>query len=382
MLNRIVAILLVFFVGTLACGVVSAQDITVNKTATKTGENSATVTIEVTGASETTTSAVDLVFSIDSSGSMYSSDPNNLRIEAAKNFIDKMDPQRDQVGAVNWDDEVLGSEPLTNDFQKVKNFIDTGGAFGGTDLDIGLNEAIRLLDEGGRTNSSKFIIFLTDGEGYYTPSGSLGSPADDAKNKGYIIYTIGLGDYVDETILQEIANVTGGKYLHATDASVLDSIFSEIFQEITVAATNVVVIDVLPDYIQLVGQPTISPTSQIINSDGTTTLTWEIGNLGKDQTWTVSYNILSTRTGNLLTNIGGESKVTYTDPSGVDKEILLPIPLITFGSEISEEVGSEVSEEVQGETLVVAMQETGIPLTGLILGLLLVLGGLINPRKR
>lgn len=373
MLNKISGFLLILLVVVLACGTVSAQDdITVDKTAIKTGDNTATVTIEVNGTSETTTNQLDIVISLDSSGSMSSSDPTNLRMQASKNLIDNLDPLNDQVGAVNWDEVVLGSEPLTNNFQKVKDFIDSGGAFDGTDLDVGLNEAIKLLDEGGRANSKKVIIFLTDGYGYYTPSGSPGSPADDAKNKGYIIYTIGLGSSVDETILQEIADVTGGKYLPATDASVLDSVFNEILGEITVSAENVVVIDVLPDYIQLVGEPTIPPTSQVTNPDGTTTLIWEIGTLGKDQTWTVSYNILSTRTGTLPTNI--EAKVTYTDPSGVDKEILLPIPLITFGS--------ETTEEVQGETTVVGMQKTGVPLTGIVLALLLVLGGLINPRRK
>jgi len=374
-LNKTLGVLLILLVGLLACGTVSAQeDLTVDKTATKTGDYTATVTIEVSGASETTTSQLDVVFSIDSSGSMDWSDPNNLRMEASKNFIDKLNPTRDQVGAVNWDSTVIGSEPLTTDFQKVKDFIDSGGAFGGTNLDAGLNEAIKLLDEGGRATSSKYIIFLTDGEGDYTPSGSPGSPTDDAKDKGYVIYTIGLGEGVDETILQEIADVTGGKYLLASDASVLDSVFSEIFQEITVSATNVVVIDVLPDYIQLVGSPTIIPDSQVTNPDGTTTLIWNIGTLGKDQTWTVSYDIISSMAGYLPTNVEGASKVTYTDPTGMDKEIALPIPIVNFGA-------PETTEE-QGETTVVAMQETGVPLTGLILGLLLVLGGLFNPRRK
>ena len=392
MLNKILGILLILLVGVLACGTVSAQEnLTFNKTATKTGDYTATVTLEASGASETTntTSPLDVVFSIDSSGSMSWSDPTKLRMEASKNFIDKLNPTTDQVGAVNWDDRVIGSEPLTTDFQKVKDFIDSGGAFVGTNLDAGLNEAIKLLDEGGRATSSKYIIFLTDGQGDYTPSGSPGSPADDAKNKGYVIYTIGLGEGVDETILQEIADVTGGKYLLASDASVLDSVFSEIFQEITTSATNVVVIDVLPDYIQLVGQPTIIPDSQVTNPDGTTTLIWNIGTLGKDQTWTVSYDTISSMAGDIPTNVESASKVTYTDPSGLEKEIALPIPIVTFGSpgtteEVQNEttvVGNETTV-VGNETTVVGMQETGMPLTGLLLALLLVLGGLFNPRRK
>ncbi len=193
--------------------------------------------------------------------------------------------------------------------------------------------------------------------------------------KGYVIYTIGLGSYVDENILREIADVTGGKYLAATDASVLDSVFSEIFQEITTAATNIVVTDILPDYIQLVGQPTIIPDSQVTNPDGTTTLTWNIGTLTKDQTWIVSYDILSTKMGYVPTNELCE--VDYTDPSGVDRVISVPSPYVDFGETIP-----ETTEEVQGETTVVGMQETGVPLTGLLIALLLILGGLFNPKRK
>ncbi len=68
MLNKILGILLILLVGVLACGTVSAQEnLTFNKTATKTGDYTATVTLEASGASETTntTSPLDVVFSIN-----------------------------------------------------------------------------------------------------------------------------------------------------------------------------------------------------------------------------------------------------------------------------------------------------------------------------
>ncbi len=68
------------------------------------------------------------------------------------------------------------------------------------------------------------MIFLTDGMGDYTPAEEPDSPLKGAIECGYKIYTVGLGDKIDEDTLKEIANVTGGKYLHAADAEVLTEI--------------------------------------------------------------------------------------------------------------------------------------------------------------
>ena len=66
----------------------------------------------------------------------------------------------------------------------------------------------------------KFIILLTDGEGYYNDSCSESAVENDIQ-----IYTIGLGSGVDESLLQRIANDTGGKYYFASDADELLGIY-------------------------------------------------------------------------------------------------------------------------------------------------------------
>ncbi|MDI9437326.1 MAG: VWA domain-containing protein, partial [Euryarchaeota archaeon] len=144
-------IVVAFLVGVIICGSVSAADLTVNKTAVKTGPDTATVTIVVNGSSSTTSASADVVFAIDSSGSMGWNDPSNLRLIAANNFIDKMNASRDQVGAVDWDSSVQGTQPLTSDFALVKTFINAIDASGGTNLDAGLNASNILLDTGGRS---------------------------------------------------------------------------------------------------------------------------------------------------------------------------------------------------------------------------------------
>ncbi|MHA2030954.1 MAG: VWA domain-containing protein, partial [Candidatus Kariarchaeaceae archaeon] len=156
----------------------------------------ATVTINVTGAggTETTITPMDVVFAIDSSGSMGWNDPGGLRKTAAKTFVGEMVDTRDQGGVVSWDQSIDFTYGLSQDFTTLNNSIDAVDSSGGTNLNVGLFAAIAMLDANSRVGqSSEIIIFLTDGQGFYTPSGSPGSPADEAADKDYTIYSIGLG---------------------------------------------------------------------------------------------------------------------------------------------------------------------------------------------
>ncbi len=374
MKKRLSAIIVAFLVGVIICGSVSAADVTVNKTAVKTGPDTATVTIVVNGSSSTTTAAADVVFAIDSSGSMSWNDPTNLRLTAANNFIDKMNASSDQAGAVDWDSSVQGTQPLTSNFAQVQTFINGIGASGGTDLDAGLSGAIGLLDTGGRTGASNVIIFLTDGSGSYTPSGTSGSYADEAASKGYIIYSVGLGSGVVTSYLTDMATATGGQYYFAADASALDPIFTSIFQQITTAATNIVVSDTLPNYVQLVGDPSVVPTTRVTNADGSTTMTWNVGTLSTTQSWTVNYNLRSSQFGaNLPTNFG--ARVSFTDPTGAQQTTTLPVPLVSFEDPNAPGNGTEVNAATVG------MQKTGIPLVGMVLAFLMVMGGFFVSKK-
>jgi Ca-activated chloride channel family protein len=347
-----------------------------DKTATKTGSDTATITLTATGVGTSTTSGADIVFSIDSSGSMSTSDPTDLRMTASKNFVDKMDPTKDQAGVVNWASSVQSSQALTNDFSQVKTVIDQGYASGGTNYDVGIGEAINLLDAGKKTSNTQSIIFLSDGDpSTYTPPGTAGSKVDEAATKGYKIYTVGLGSGIDATILQAIATATGGKYYFAADASALDPIFNEIYQQISSAAgTNVVVTDILQSYIHLISEPTIAPTTKTVNADGTTNLTWNVGTLLVGQTWTTSFNVRSSKLGLLPTNVYPGSGVTYTDVRQVTRTVEFPEVEVQFG-EVAE---ASTSTSVSGKT--VPMQETGSPVGLLVVGILAAFGGVIFPK--
>lgn len=315
----LMAILLVVII---VCGSVSAANVTVSKTATKTGPDTTKVSITVNGPNSiNTTNGADIVFAIDDSGSMGSSDPTNARYTAAVNFVNKMNPNKDQAAVVKFDNQVEQNQALTNNFNLVKTTIKLPAVGGGTNFDIALTQSISFLDNGKKAVNSQNILFLSDGQSSF-PTAEV----TDAKNKNYKIYTIGLG-VIDPTVLTQMANDTGGKYYAASDAAALNSIYNQIFAQIsTQTATNIMVNDVLPKYIQLVGIPTITPTSTTKNPDGTTKLVWNVGSLSTGQKWTVSYNVRSTQFGQLPTNVQGSSNVTYTDPSGVAQTSILAVP--------------------------------------------------------
>ncbi|XOF34169.1 MAG: vWA domain-containing protein [Candidatus Electrothrix sp. YB6] len=288
-----------------------------------------TITLTVTGAGEefSETVPMDVVFALDSSGSMDWNDPSDKRKEAAKDFVDKMDDSIDQAGVVSWDSNVDFTQPLTNDFLLVRDKIDDVDSSGNTNLNAGLNAAISLLDSGKQANATHVIIFLTDGDGAYTPSGSPGSPADAAAAKGYIIYSIGLGN-ADAGPLQDMANATGGQFFSAPTADNLQSIFDAIFDELIINTVphNVNVEEVVQGHMLVdQGSFNIAPDSIFIDPvNQRTTIVWNnIGindadaDLSADETVTLSFNATSNQSGNNLgVDVMGAAQVHYTDAEG------------------------------------------------------------------
>lgn len=190
---------------------------------------------------------VEIVIAMDISGSMKAMDfrPNRLVAckKVAKEFIEGR--PTDRIGLVLYAGEAYTQCPVTSDHSTLLglldktdfNIIDDGTAIGD-----GLGTAInRLRDSKAK---SKIIILLSDGVnncGYMDPY----SAADIAKNQNIKVYTIGCGTNgqapyptprgpvymqteIDESLLQYIANTTGGKYFRANNNEKLKTVYNEI----------------------------------------------------------------------------------------------------------------------------------------------------------
>ena len=200
-----------------------------------------------------TTKGIDIVMAIDVSSSMLARDlkPNRLSAlkEVAADFIEQR--PNDRIGLVVYAGESYTKTPITSDKNIVLGAlkdITYGELTDGTAIGMGLATSVNRLKES--KSISKVIILLTDGvnnSGFIEPQ----TAADLAIEFDIKTYTIGLGTNgnalspiaynedgsfrygmrqveIDEELLQDIANTTGGKYFRATDNEKLEAIYDEI----------------------------------------------------------------------------------------------------------------------------------------------------------
>jgi Ca-activated chloride channel family protein len=198
---------------------------------------------------------IDIVLSMDLSSSMLAMDfkPNRLEVSkrVASEFVDKR--TFDRIGVVVFAGEAFTQCPLTTDHRIVKEFLsrlECGRLEDGTAIGMGLATAVNRLKD--TKAKSKVIILLTDGvnnTGYQSPQ----LAAKIAKEFNIKIYTIGIGasgeahtpvsrrsdgTYIfglarvemDEPLMREIAQLTGGQYYRATTEQELEQIYAQIDQ--------------------------------------------------------------------------------------------------------------------------------------------------------
>ncbi len=194
---------------------------------------------------------IDIVLSLDVSGSMLAEDLKPNRIEAAKkvalDFVDAR--QGDRIGLVIFSGESFTQCPITIDHNVVKDQIrevKSGMLEDGTAIGMGLATGVDRLRNA--TGKSRVLILLTDGvnnKGLIDPMTAL----EIAKAYKVRVYTIGVGTQgeapypvqtpfgtqkqmqpvqIDEALLQKIAAETGGEYYRATNNSSLASIYNRI----------------------------------------------------------------------------------------------------------------------------------------------------------
>ena len=202
--------------------------------------------------SRTNAEGIDIMLSMDISGSMLARDftPDRLSVakEVAAEFI--ADRYGDRIGLAVFAGEAFTQSPLTTDkgtLQTMLARVRSGVIEDGTAIGNGLATAINRLRES--EAKSKVIILLTDGVNNRGEIAPL-MAADIAADMGIKVYIIGVGTIgkapypaidmfgnmtyqmaeveIDETTLEEIASRTGGKYFRATDAEKLKAIYDEI----------------------------------------------------------------------------------------------------------------------------------------------------------
>ena len=164
----------------------------------------------------------DVLFVLDSSGSMAWNDPRGYRKVAAHRFVDALVPG-DRAGVVDFDSRAVLLQGLTEDMVAVKAAINRIDASGGTDIGAGVSIANQEFIARSAPQRIKLQILLTDGVGAYSDTLTR-----QARDHGIVIYTVGLGYDLDEPLLRRIARDTGGQYFHVAAAEDLPDVISRI----------------------------------------------------------------------------------------------------------------------------------------------------------
>ena len=206
--------------------------------------------------SQSSTEGIDIVLTMDVSYSMQTEDFKPNRLEAAKDVASNFVAGRpnDNIGMVIFGKESYTLCPMTSDHTVLSNMVQSidfdlvDGTL--TAIGNGLVTAINRIRHG--EAKSKVVILLTDGS---NNAGDV-SPNDAAavaQSMGIRIYTIGVGTdkefemttgydmfgrpikrlvkpALDENLLNNVANSTGGRYFRATTKEKLTTIFQEIDQ--------------------------------------------------------------------------------------------------------------------------------------------------------
>lgn len=199
------------------------------------------------------TEGIDIMLAFDVSGSMQARDFKPDRLTAAKELgIQFISGRRtDRMGLVVFAGESFTLCPLTTDHATLINMfreVSIGVLEDGTAIGLGLAAAVsRIKDSEAK---SKVVILLTDGvnnRGEIAPI----TAAEIAHTFGVRVYTIAVGTYgtapypvqtpfgtryqdmkveIDEELLKNIAQITGGEFFRATSNKALEDVYEQINQ--------------------------------------------------------------------------------------------------------------------------------------------------------
>jgi len=201
-------------------------------------------------------SGIEMILAIDVSRSMLAEDfqiggtrVNRLQVakKVAREFIEGR--ESDRIGIVAFAGRPYLASPLTHSKEWLLGDqglgrVQIGLVEDGTAIGSALAASAKRLER--RSVTSKVIILLTDG---VNNAGKI-SPLEAARlahTLGIRIHTVAVGTYgdyivqtpagpqrlrdeIDEEVLQEIADLAGGRFFRAQDTGTLESIFAEIDQ--------------------------------------------------------------------------------------------------------------------------------------------------------
>lgn len=197
-------------------------------------------------------SLLDVVFVLDNSGSMRQNDPNFLTRTAVTNFASTLaaDPNTDsQLAIVLFDGRsrlvqklmpIAGGNARSRLAGPLSSLNFSGQR---TNSPSGIERALYELRENGRDGSQKAIVFLTDGK---IDTGTTETDAEasrwlredlasQSRAEGVRIFGVAFTEAADYQLMQSLALKTDASYYRAVEAVELDSVVSDVLEQISLA---------------------------------------------------------------------------------------------------------------------------------------------------
>lgn len=187
-------------------------------------------------------SGVDAVLIMDSSGSMAKSDPDKLRIPAAKLFMSLLG-DKDRIGLISFSDNgypVLHlTAPSPKNNARILSSADKVSSKGVyTNLHAALLKGVQMLDRESDPQREKMLVLMSDGkmdvgdtdEDWQLTQKVQGELLKNIKKKNIKVYTIAFTEASDVDLLKDIAHQSKALFKLAKNDTDLHEVFSAIFE--------------------------------------------------------------------------------------------------------------------------------------------------------
>jgi len=331
-------------------------------------ESTVTLSISGIGSSIEWSMPQDVIFLIDQSWSIGNA--FSLERQVALNYLD--DLKRPDMAAViyfEWDPQPR--RPLTSDYEQVRLDIfaehrvsdweeftppcdppdsswPTHPCY--TRLGEAVEGALREFEMNGNESHMQIILLLTDGwhnDWYSMPDWILDPriAATYAKENGTRIYSLAISgrDGINDGILREMANISGGEYVKIDDQHDFDGMYENISHFVDDTAARdpdlfdsvAMIDDMLPWYVHHVPGSFVDPATGaprppdlLMSNPSGSEFKWFNRVLRVGETWSVSFNVTVAITGLISADLYPESKVNYASWNWTNVSIPFPITTI------------------------------------------------------
>ena len=314
----------------------------------------ADVTLRIEGLGPVNGYPVDCVLIIDTSSTADLSSAKSFAFDLIDRFSDE-----DRIALVSYATTARLEVPLTYGRTALKTAIAdlTGG--GKSALGLAMQMARRELLEVGRDDAILVEILLADGQNNTGLDPS--TEGEIAAETGIHIVSVGIGNLINQNLLQAFASETDGLFYRRPSEEALEAI-GEHF-DVDIAARGIRIDKRLPEGLRFVSA-TPSPSEVKTMADGSTSVIWRIAELLIGQEITIEMKIEALEAG--AWSREADSLLTYADFRGVVGSISIPVanwpPIARFEYDPEEPTTSDMieftdlSEDTNDEGEIVAWQ--------------------------